>query len=144
MAAPALVSIFGAPGEHGYGSHVCDAAAAAKLPSFRCLCAFAGTHSVVVEESAPAEVEGIDGAFRARGGVGVLALGKRFPFEAFSLRWDGAKNEALFVATGRASNGVAGARQTSLLSFAKKRGREESAARASKNHKASDEVVVIV
>ena len=60
LPATAFVSMFGSPGEHGYGSHRCDGATAAGLAGWRCVCAFTGSHSVNV--SAAAELTASSGS----------------------------------------------------------------------------------
>ena len=46
-----FVSVFGGPAEHGYGTHVCMAARQQRLPSFRCLCGYEGSHLVLVRDA---------------------------------------------------------------------------------------------
>lgn len=43
-----FVAVFGGPGEHGYGTHTCEAASASGLPLYRCTCAFRGAHAIHV------------------------------------------------------------------------------------------------
>ena len=71
LPATALVAMFGGPGLHSYGTHLCEDAQRLALPAFRCVCGFEGTHTVHVQR----EVRE------------VLQLGQRFPFESFFLRW---------------------------------------------------------
>jgi hypothetical protein len=52
LAATAFVSVFGAPGEHGYGQHRCEDAVAAGLAAWRCVCGFAHVHTVSVSSAA--------------------------------------------------------------------------------------------
>ena len=52
LPATSFVAVFGGPGEHGYGRHTCDTAAAAGLPLFRCTCSFRGPHTVTVDATA--------------------------------------------------------------------------------------------
>lgn len=49
LPATAFVSVFGGPGEHGYGEHRCIRAAEAGLPIWRCTCGFEGKHFVSCE-----------------------------------------------------------------------------------------------
>lgn len=51
LPATAFVSIFGGPGDHGYGKHRCEAAAAAGLAGWRCTCAFGSRHVVDVSSA---------------------------------------------------------------------------------------------
>eukprot|EP00400_MALV-I_sp_L67-5_P000163 gene163-976_t len=104
-----FVSIFGGPGEHGYGSHVCLQASEESLPSFRCSCNFNGKHLVTVF-----------GNKKCAGGkfvrdIEVLNLGKRFPLSQFVLEYDGANETAKYVS----SKGVAGSggAQSSIKDF---------------------------
>lgn len=120
MKATELVAMFGSPGEHGYGYHECSIAAAKGLPRFLCCCrgeAFSANHRVVVFEDAEhLDVCGM--RFRARAGVACLALGKQFPFDSFTVDFDGGAEQATFVQG--SARGAAGNRQPSLFAFVKR------------------------
>ena len=72
-----LVACFGGPGEHGYGTHACEAARSLGLPLYRCTCDFRSLHAVNVTNPS---VSG--GAFALVGEAG------------FTLRFDGAAEPA--------------------------------------------------
>lgn len=69
-----LLMHVGAPGEHGYGQHVCEEAHRSGLPLFRCTCAFTGVH--VVSARHPSCVVG-------------GAAGSRLLAGGFTLRFNG-------------------------------------------------------
>jgi hypothetical protein len=56
LSATAFVSIFGGPGEHGYGQHRCEDASSAGLAGWRCTCAFTRRHVVTVSSAAAASM----------------------------------------------------------------------------------------
>jgi hypothetical protein len=77
LAGPSFVAVFGGPGEHGYGTHLCDEAHSQGMAAFRCTCAFNSVHTVTVNED----------------GFEVLNLGNMFPFRNFKLKYDGGSRQ---------------------------------------------------
>lgn len=86
LPATSFVAIFGGPGEHGYGRHLCEQAETAALLPFRCLCGYRGNHRIEVDH--PVDIDF---------SMAILGLGARFPFREFSLRYDGVNEMACFV-----------------------------------------------
>lgn len=95
LPATAFVSLFGSPGDHGYGYHRCEEAATAGLAGWRCTCAFARRHVVDVSDVAAAAMR-----------VGTKS-------SAFRLTFDGSNQAATL--RGAASRG-----QSMLTAFFKK------------------------
>ena len=95
--ATSFVALFGGPGLHGYGSHVCCEASTSKLPTFRCLCGYKGKHRISVRT--PDEPRTISDSKSQQKENDVISakeflqLGKRFPFENFELEWEGSQEE---------------------------------------------------
>jgi hypothetical protein len=83
LPATAFVSIFGSPGEHGFGRHRCEAAAAAGLAGWRCSCAFLQRHTVTVTSTASLSSGGKAGT----GGTG------GFQCAAFDLVFEGSEKQ---------------------------------------------------
>ncbi|KAL1523746.1 hypothetical protein AB1Y20_018674 [Prymnesium parvum] len=77
LSAPAFAAAFGAPGEHAYGSHVCEAAAAAGLAAFRCTCAYAAAHVVDVTDAEAVVGRGAVQSFSLRFERGVAEVRPR-------------------------------------------------------------------
>ena len=101
LPATAFVSLFGAPGEHGYGRHRCEDAAAAGLAGWRCTCAFRARHTVEVSAAAAADMR--VGTLRAAAGAARRG-------SAFHLAFDGSQQTATL-------RGVAARGQSTLTSF---------------------------
>ena len=113
----AFVAIFGGPGEHGYGSHVCLSAQAKGLPSFRCVDNFNGKHLITVLNKTITRPGG--GTFTRD--IEVLNLGKRFPLSEFTLEYDGESERARYLTTKSSSGSGLGSaskkRQSSLADY---------------------------
>ena len=80
----AFVAIFGSPGEHGYGSHICNDANKAGLASWRCLCGFQSQHTLRVVSLA---------SLLQSANISYPKMGK-MRIEAFELMYDGVKQKA--------------------------------------------------
>jgi hypothetical protein len=105
LPATAFVSIFGSPGEHGFGRHRCDAAAAAGLAGWRCSCAFRERHTVTVTSAAS-----LSGGTAATG-----KNGGGFQCAAFDLVFEGSDKQTALLEAKPARG------QASLTSFFKPR-----------------------
>ena len=68
-----FVSMFGGPGDHGYGKHLCDKAQQEEKSSFYCDCCpcFYGKHKILCDNT------------------DIFSLGTRFPYQTFVLSYDG-------------------------------------------------------
>ena len=84
-----FANIFGAPGNHGYGSHVCIDAQKAGLPAFRCICqpeCFSGKHHITVKSL----IHVCDGLLvRAKNRI-------KFPYEEFEMTFMGSDTEIAY------------------------------------------------
>jgi len=97
--ATSFVYMFGAPGIHNYGSHICEEANKVNLPAYRCLCRYKGKHVVKVINNAKEK----------------LKLGKRFPLTNFNLIYDGEKQSGIILSgSGCDNNSV---KQRSIKSY---------------------------
>ena len=101
----AFVSIFGSPGEHGFGLHRCDAAAAAGLAGWRCSCAFRQCHTVTVTSAASLSSSGTAGGAGGKNGG--------FRSAAFDLVFEGSEKQMASLKAKPAKG------QASLTSFFK-------------------------
>jgi len=159
LAAMSLVAVFGGPGEHGYGWHICEQAEAKGLLPFRCLCGYRGSHRLHVVDSAMSQL-GEEGETCAEVatesgicfGIAVLGLGARFPFSEFSQRYDGSTQTAVFMdgkiagtnaisaSSKRTSAAVMDPRQPSIQNFAGFK-RKSVAQAENNNHSKKQQVV---
>jgi len=120
MPAHILVALFGGPGIHGYGQHVCEQAESSNLPAFRCTCQFENRHRIEVgflsDKSVDFNVEiKEDTKETVKLDVDMLNLGKKFPLQSFKLEWNGDKDQKQNSKIVRKRNS-----QSTLTSFFKK------------------------
>ena len=75
-----FVAMFGGPGDHGYGRHVCTSAKEKELSSFFCLCdpCYVGVHRIICDD------------------LTKLARRIRLPFKTFHLIYHGESQSARF------------------------------------------------
>ena len=115
-----LAALFGGPGIHGYGQHVCEQAESSNLPAFRCTCQFENRHRIEVgflsDKSVDFNVEiREDIKETVKLDVDMLNLGKKFPLQSFTLEWNGDKDQKQNSKIVRKRNS-----QSTLTSFFKK------------------------